>query len=213
MRRVFVDPGAPQRDAIEEAAKWILNGGIVALPTDTLYGLAADPFSAAAVARVFDVKGRAAERALPLIAADTAQVETHLGTLGEVAARLADRYWPGPLTLLVAAPRAIARDVVGGTGRVGVRVPADGVARAICELAGRPVTATSANLSGAPATADPDVVEETLGDRIDLLIDTGATRGGAPSTIVDVSAAAPSLVRAGAISWEEILEWLKTGRA
>jgi len=213
MRRVFVDPGAPQRDAIEEAAKWILNGGIVALPTDTLYGLAADPFSAAAVARVFDVKGRAAERALPLIAAGTAQVETHLGTLGEVAARLADRYWPGPLTLLVAAPRAIARDVVGGTGRVGVRVPADDVARAICELAGRPVTATSANLSGAPATADPDVVEETLGDRIDLLIDTGATRGGAPSTIVDVSGAAPSLVRAGAIAWEEILEWLKTGRA
>jgi len=92
MRRVFVDPGAPQRDAIEEAAKWILNGGIVALPTDTLYGLAADPFSAAAVARVFDVKGRAAERALPLIAAGTAQVETHLGTLGEVAARLADRW-------------------------------------------------------------------------------------------------------------------------
>ena len=213
MRRVFVDPGAPQRDAIEEAAKWILNGGIVALPTDTLYGLAADPFSAAAVARVFDVKGRAAERALPLIAAGTAQVETHLGTLGEVAARLADRYWPGPLTLLVAAPRAIARDVVGGTGRVGVRVPADGVARAICALAGRPVTATSANLSGAPATADPDVVEETLGDRIDLLIDTGATRGGAPSTIVDVSGAAPALVRAGAIAWEEILEWLKTGRA
>ena len=213
MRRVFVDPGAPQRDAIEEAAKWILNGGIVALPTDTLYGLAADPFSAAAVARVFDVKGRAAERALPLIAAGTAQVETHLGTLGEVAARLADRYWPGPLTLLVAAPRAIARDVVGGTGRVGVRVPADGVARAICALAGRPVTATSANLSGALATADPDVVEETLGDRIDLLIDTGATRGGAPSTIVDVSGAAPALVRAGAIAWEEILEWLKTGRA
>jgi len=79
MRRVFVDPGAPQRDAIEEAAKWILNGGIVALPTDTLYGLAADPFSAAAVARVFDVKGRAAERALPLIAAGTAQVPVHQG--------------------------------------------------------------------------------------------------------------------------------------
>jgi len=213
MRRVFVDPGAPQRDAIEEAAKWILNGGIVAVPTDTLYGLAADPFSAAAVARVFEVKGRAAERALPLIAADAAQVEAHLGTLGDMAARLANRYWPGPLTLLVAAPRAIARDVSGGTGRVGVRVPADSVARAICGLAGRPVTATSANRSGEPPTADPDVVERTLGDRIDLLIDAGATRGGAPSTIVDVSGSAPSLVRAGAIGWEEIVEWLNTGQA
>jgi L-threonylcarbamoyladenylate synthase len=210
MRRVFVDPEAPQRDAIEEAAKWILGGGVVAVPTDTLYGLAADPFSAAAVARVFEVKGRAAERALPLIAADAAQVAAHLGVLGETAARLARRFWPGPLTLLLPAPRAIAPDVVGGTGRVGVRVPADGVARAICAVAGRPVTATSANLSGEPPTAEPDEVERTLGDRIDLLIDAGPTRGGAPSTIVDVTGAAPSLVRAGAIDWEDILECLNT---
>ena len=210
MRRVFVDPEAPQRDAIEEAAKWILGGGVVALPTDTLYGLAADPFSAAAVARVFEVKGRAAERALPLIAADAAQVAAHLGVLSETAARLARRFWPGPLTLLLPAPRAIAPDVAGRTGRVGVRVPADGVARAICAVAGRPVTATSANLSGEPPTAEPDEVERALGDRIDLLIDAGPTRGGAPSTIVDVTGAAPSLVRAGAIDWEDILECLNT---
>ena len=208
MRRVFVDPGAPQRDAIEEAAKWILNGGIVALPTDTLYGLAADPFSAAAVARVFDVKGRAAERALPLIAAGTAQVETHLGTLGEVAARLADRYWPGPLTLLVGAPAALAHDVHGGTGKVGVRVPRDAVARAICRLAGTPITATSANISGQRATADPADVERTLGARIDLLIDTGPAPGGAPSTIIDTTVMPPALVRAGAIEWNEIQAWL-----
>ena len=213
MRRVFVDPEAPQRDAIEEAAKWILNGGVVALPTDTLYGLAADPFSSAAVACVFEVKGRAAERALPLIAADARQVVAHLGLLGDLGTRLVERFWPGPLTILVAAPSAIARDVVGGTGRVGVRVPADGVARAICRLAGRPVTATSANISGEPAPSAPDDVERTLGDRIDLLIDAGPTRGGAPSTIVDVSGETPALVRAGAISWEDILEWLNTGRA
>jgi L-threonylcarbamoyladenylate synthase len=210
MRRVFVDPGAPQRDAIEEAAHWILGGGVVALPTDTLYGLAANPFSSAAVARVFDVKGRTAERALPLIAADTAQVAAHLGPLGELGARLADRVWPGPLTLLVSAPAAVARDVAGGTGRVGVRVPADRVARAICGMAGRPVTATSANLSGERAPSDPNDVERTLGDRIDLLIDAGPTRGGAPSTIIDVTGDTPTLVRAGAIAWEDILQWLNT---
>jgi L-threonylcarbamoyladenylate synthase len=213
LRRVFVDPEAPQRDAIEEAAGWILGGGVVALPTDTLYGLAADPFSAAAVARVFEVKGRAAEHALPLVAADLAQVVSHLGTLSEVAERLAGRFWPGPLTLLVTAPRAIARDVSAGTGCVGVRVPADRVARGICAAAGRPVIATSANISGEAPTADPDEVERTLGDRIDLLIDAGPTRGGAPSTIVDVTGAAPALVRAGAIAWEDILEWLNTARA
>jgi L-threonylcarbamoyladenylate synthase len=205
MRRVFVDPDSPQRDAIQEAAKWILSGGIVAVPTDTLYGLAANPFSADAIARIFAVKGRAAERALPLVAADAAQVAAHLGPLSPMAARLVARFWPGPLTLLVAVPAGLAREVTGGTGKVGIRVPANDVVRAICALAGRPITATSANISGHPATASPDDVERTLGDRIDLLIDTGPTRGGAPSTIVDVTGPEPILIRAGAIPWQDIL--------
>jgi L-threonylcarbamoyladenylate synthase len=213
MRRVLVDPESPQRDAIQEAARWILNGGVVALPTDTLYGLAADPFSPAGVARVFAVKGRGAGRALPLIAADAEQVAEHLGQLPPAGQRLAERFWPGPLTLLVTAPRGLARDVTGGTGTVGVRVPADAVARAICAEAGRPITATSANASGEPPTPDPDQVERTLGDRIDLLIDTGTTRGGAASTIVDVTGADPVLVRAGAISWDDIQAWLHTAQA
>jgi L-threonylcarbamoyladenylate synthase len=208
MRRVFVDRGAPQRDAIQEAAKWIRSGGLVVLPTDTLYGLAADPFSSDAVARVFAAKGRAAERALPLIAAETSQVTEHLGPLSGAARHLAERFWPGPLTLLVPAPVALARDVTGGTGKVGVRVPADAIARAVCAEADRPITATSANVSGEPATADPDAVECALGDRVDLLIDAGKTPGGAPSTIVDVTGADLVLVRAGAISWDDIQAWL-----
>src|SRR5712691_7212605 len=93
MRRVFVDPAAPQRDALNEAAKWIRAGGVVAIPTDTLYGLAADPFNTAAVGRVFAAKGRTVERALPLIAADTAQIVAHLGRLTEAGERLAERFW------------------------------------------------------------------------------------------------------------------------
>jgi L-threonylcarbamoyladenylate synthase len=212
VRRVFVDPAAPQRDAIEEAAKWIVNGGVVAIPTDTLYGLAADPFSPAAVARVFAVKGRGGDRALPLIAADFAQAALHLGRLSETGERLAQRYWPGPLTLLVAAPRALASDVHGGTGKVGVRVPRDEVARAICRAVGTPITATSANVSGAGATADPGDVERALGSRIDLLVDAGPTPGGPPSTIVDATQTPPALVRAGAIEWDEIQTWLHSGR-
>jgi len=208
VRRVFVDPDSPQRDAIQEAATWIVNGGVVAIPTDTLYGLAADPFSAAAVARVFVVKGRSAERALPLIASDAAQIAAHLGRLPRDAERLAARFWPGPLTVLVAAPRSLATDVTGGTGKVGVRVPADRVARAVCAAVGRPITATSANVSGGSATSDPAQVERMLGDRIDLLIDAGQTRGGAPSTIVDATGDRPALVRAGAIPWDEIQAWL-----
>jgi L-threonylcarbamoyladenylate synthase len=111
------------------------------------------------------------------------------------------------LTLQIPAPVALARDVTGGTGRVGVRVPAHAIARAICHAAG-PVTATSANRSGESATADPSEVERTLGGSVDMLIDAGPTRGGAPSTIVDVTGAAPRLVRAGAVSWEELQAWL-----
>jgi L-threonylcarbamoyladenylate synthase len=208
MRRVFVDPGAPQRDALQEAAKWIRNGGLVALPTDTLYGLAADPFRSDAIARVFTVKGRTAASALPLIAADADQIAARLGPLSAAAQRLAAKFWPGPLTLLIPAPVALAREVTAGTGRVGVRVPAHDIARAICRGADRPITATSANRSGQPATADPEEVERTLGEDVDLLIDAGPTRGGAPSTIVDTTGPTPRLVREGAVSWHEIQAWL-----
>jgi L-threonylcarbamoyladenylate synthase len=204
VRRVTVDPDAPQRDAIEEAAKWIRAGEIVALPTDTLYGLAVDAFNADAVARLFAAKGRPEDRGIPLVAADRAQIEEHVAPLSGSGARLAERFWPGPLTLLLPAPRALAAAVSAGTGKVGVRVPADRCARAICAAVGRPITATSANISGEPATADPSEVERTLGDRIMFLFDAGPVRGGAPSTIVDVTTAEPTLVRAGAVSLDEI---------
>src|SRR5205814_6733319 len=117
--------------------------------------------------------------------------------------------WPGPLTLLVPAPPALVRDVTGGTGRVAVRVPAHDVARAICRAADSPITATSANRSGQPATADPQEVERTLGQDVDLLIDAGPTRGGAPSTIVDVTGPTPRLVRARPVAWDDLQAWLE----
>ena len=204
MRRVFVNPEAPHRDAVQEAAARIRGGGVVALPTDTLYGLAVDPFRRDAVARLFEIKGRPADRAVPLMAYDEAQVTESIGTLPPMGGRLASTFWPGPLTLLLMAPRTLSADVTGGTGRVGVRVPAHAVARAVCRASGRPITATSANISGQPAPASADDVERALGSRIDLLLDGGLTRGGAPSTIVDVTEAEPRLVRAGAIPWDEI---------
>jgi L-threonylcarbamoyladenylate synthase len=213
VRRVFVDAGAPQRDAIAEAAKWIRAGRVVAIPTDTLYALAVDPFSRDAVARVFAAKGRSATQALPLIAADAPQVARHLGALPKLGARLAERYWPGPLTMLIPAARALAEAVTGGTGRVGVRVPADRIARDVCAACGIPVTATSANVSGEAAVSMPDEVERTLGERVEFLLDAGPTPGGSPSTIVDVTGSEPRLVRAGAVAWNDIIEWLHSARA
>ena len=208
MRRIAIDADRPDGAVLDEAAALILAGEIVAVPTDTLYGLAADPFSAAAVEKVFAVKGRSSERALPLIAADVEQIEAWLSPIPPAGRRLAAAYWPGPLTLLLARPVSLPAAVTGGLERVGVRVPAHTVARELCRLCGRPLTATSANPSGAPASADPGEVARVMPDGVGLLLDAGLTRGGPPSTIVDVSGLDVRLVRPGAIPWEEVQAWL-----
>ena len=207
--RLVVDSTAPDPAALARAAGVIRAGGIVAVPTDTLYGLAADPFSAEAVGRLFSIKDRALDRALPLIAADVTQIVAQLGELSPLARLLAERFWPGPLTLLVPAPDTMARDVSGGTGRVGVRVPAHAVARGLCRESGGVLTATSANISGRPATSDPEEVVASLGPHVDIVLDAGKTGGGLPSTIVDVSALEPRLVRRGVIPWETVVSCLR----
>jgi L-threonylcarbamoyladenylate synthase len=204
LTRLQIDPRTPQSTVIDAGAKAIRAGGIVAIPTDTLYGLAADPFNADAIARLYRLKGREAERALPLIAADLDQIAATLGMLPILARLLAIRFWPGPLTLLMPAPERLPRQVSGGTGRVGVRVPGHAVARALCAASGTPLTATSANKTGEPPTNQPDEVAATLGHGIDVLLDAGVTPGGPPSTIVDATDAVPRVIRQGAIPWEQI---------
>jgi L-threonylcarbamoyladenylate synthase len=141
---------------------------------------------------------------LPLVAADLEQVQRHFGELPPLATRLVERFWPGPLTLLLDAPASLAPQVSGGTAKVGVRVPAHAVTAALCRGCDRPLTATSANISGSKPTADPDVVVRALGDLIDILVDGGQTPGGSPSTVIDITGSEPLLVRAGAVSWNEV---------
>lgn len=208
MQRLIVDPVSPDPAVIRRAAEVLRGGGLAIIPTDTLYGLAANPFDPAAVVRVFTVKRRDAGQGLPLIAADRAQVERVLGPLSADAARLAERYWPGPLTLLVPRAAALDADVTGGRAQVAVRVPDHRVARAVCEACGTLLTATSANISGEPPSNDPDVVARTAPAGIDVLLDAGPTPGGPPSTIVDLAGVQPVLVRPGAIPWQEVLACL-----
>jgi L-threonylcarbamoyladenylate synthase len=209
MTRIVVDPMRPEPAALARAAEVIRRGGVLAFPTDTLYGLAADPFNRSAVRRVFAVKERASDRPLLLIAADVQQVEAQVAGLSPAARTLAQRFWPGPLTLLLPPPPTLPAEVVGPSGRVGVRVPAHAVARALCASCGTVVTATSANLSGAPASSDPDEVALAFGASIDLLLDAGITAGGLPSTVVDISRE-PALVRAGAVPWGAVQACLET---
>jgi L-threonylcarbamoyladenylate synthase len=194
----------PGAEGIAAAATLIRAGKVVAIPTDTFYGLGADPLTSAAVQAIFAVKTRDVGKAIPLIAADRVQVDRYFGPLPAAAAALADAFWPGPLTLVVAAPPAFPDELTARTRTVGVRVPAQAVARMLCAACDRPLTATSANVSGDKPTVDPDVVAASLGDRIAALLDDGATPGGQPSTIVDVTGPSVHLVRAGAIAWETI---------
>ena len=208
MERLRISATDPDADGIARAVAVLRSGGVVAYPTDTLYGLAVDPRNAAAVSALFRAKGRTAAMAIPLIAASIGQARS-AGRFDDRGVRLAQVFWPGPLSLVVPADPAITPGILGGGSTVAIRVPAHGVARALADAFGGCITATSANLSGAQPSAEPDVVAETMRDGVDLLLDAGGVTGGPPSTIVEVTSAGARLVRAGAVPWERVLESLE----
>ena len=180
----------------------------MAYATDTLYGLAVDPRSAVAVAKLFTVKQREFGQAIPLIAADERQAEL-AGAFTPIAWRLARAFWPGPLSIVIPGTGRIDRQVTAADGTVAVRVPDSAVARDLARAFDFCITATSANLSGQPATASAAIVRAALADRIDYILDTGDAPGGEPSTIVDARTQAPRLVRAGRVPWDRVLESLE----
>ncbi len=199
-------PASP--DAIALASNALLDGGVVAYPTDTLYGLAVDPRNAGAVRRLFEIKGRDPGSAIPLIAASVEQAQ-EAGQFSDTHLRLARVWWPGPLTLVVPAQPGIVPDLIGSGTTVAIRVPAHPVAVALAEAWGFCLTSTSANLSGHPPATTAAEVMRHLGDAIDIVIDGGPSPGGPPSTIVEVTAHGPRLIRQGAVPWERVLESLQ----
>lgn len=202
MLRVRIADG--EQAAIDAAVNVLARGGVVAYPTDTLYGLAVNPRSDAAVRRLYDVKGRGTSVAVPLIAASLAQA-LEVAWIGREELRLVKPFWPGPLSVVLQARPVITPALLAGGKTVVVRVPNHAIAVALASTYGFAITSTSANLSGQAASDDPDVVAHALGDRIDCLLDAGLSPGGLPSTIVELRDGAPVLVRAGAIPFERVL--------
>jgi L-threonylcarbamoyladenylate synthase len=194
----------PDPDTIAEAAHCLRAGGLVAFPTETVYGLGANACDAEAVAGIFRAKGRPAHNPLIVHLADAAALDTVALDIPPAARRLAEQFWPGPLTLVLRRAAAVAPNVSGGRDTVAVRVPAHPVALALIAAAGVPVAAPSANRFGRPSATTAAHVLADLNGRIDLVLDAGPTPIGVESTVLDLTAAEPALLRPGGVTLEAL---------
>ena len=192
---------------LDRASAWLADGGVLVCPTESFYALAADPRSPAAVDEVLRLKKRAHGHPLPLLAGDRPQVELAAPGWESVDAsrRLADRFWPGPLALVLRGVRGFAPGAVGEDGSIAIRVSAHPLAAGLARRFGFPITATSANRSGARPSVDPLEARQSLPQSAILaVIDGGKVPGGAPSTIIDARSGTARILRAGAIGLDEI---------
>jgi L-threonylcarbamoyladenylate synthase len=204
-----INPTKPQDALIRRAVVVLQAGGVVAFPTETFYGLAVDAMNDEAIEKIFRIKGRAFSNPIALIAGDKSGIGALVGEIPVAAHRLMQAFWPGPLTLLFSASPRISPRLTAGTGKIGIRISSHPIAAGLAMLLGKPITATSANLSGAPESSAAAEVLTSLGDRVDLVIDGGATPGGKGSTLLDITADPPVCLREGAITRLNIQEALK----
>jgi L-threonylcarbamoyladenylate synthase len=198
-RILTIDPAGADQGRVAEIASVLGRGGIMAYPTETFYGLGAAALSAKAVSRIFELKGRDSRKPLSVIAADLDMVAEIAGPLPAVFWTLAGEFWPGPLTLVLRAAPAWPEFLSGPGGTVAVRVPPLPWLRKLAYDMSQPLTATSANLSGERELADPGEVRALFEGKLDLIVDGGPSPGGAPSTVLDLTAAEPRVLREGAV--------------
>jgi L-threonylcarbamoyladenylate synthase len=199
-----IDARNPDAETLRYAAGFLDRGCVVAIPTDTVYGLAADPFNLAAVDEIFRVKGRHEQLGLPLLVNSVEQAELLTRSVPQNFLRLAKAFWPGALTMIVAAAHRVPLKVTANTGRIAVRWPRSPVVEGLIAEFSGPLTGTSANISGHPSCASADDVFLQLGDRLPLVLDAGETGALLPSTIVELQDEEWKIVRVGGISAAEI---------
>jgi tRNA threonylcarbamoyl adenosine modification protein (Sua5/YciO/YrdC/YwlC family) len=209
---VKINSEKPEASLIRYAAEQIRSGEVLGMPTDTFYGLAADPFNLRAVDRVYDIKSRSRHKPLSLLIESVDQAE-ELGRLPQEFHALARRFWPGPLTIIVRAGSRLPLKVTANTGNVALRIPNSKIPLAVVQAAGIPITATSANLSGASECTTAIAVRDQLQDRISIIVDGGTSPREVASTIIDLTdeEARWRIMREGAIPAQEISEFFAQG--
>lgn len=195
---------ATSPDWLDEALAVLREGGVVAFPTDTVYGVGADPLWEEAMAALFQAKGRPAEKAIPLLISQVSQIEAVAREVPVAAEALARCFWPGPLSLVLRAQEEVPAIVRAGGDTVALRMPDHPVALRLIGAFGRPLAVTSANLSGHPAPATAEEVLKQLRGRIPLLVDGGRCPGGEPSTVLDLTVDPPRILRPGPVTWDAV---------
>jgi L-threonylcarbamoyladenylate synthase len=201
-----VHPDEPEQDRVDYVVSCLRSGKVVGMPTDTFYGLAVDPVNLRAVERIYEIKSRLKHKPLSLLIESAAQAYELAREIDARFDLLAERFWPGPLTLIVRAGSRLPLRSTANTGNVALRVPDSAIARAVVSTLGLPITATSANLQGLPECNYAACVREQIGDRIPLIVDGGPTGRGTATTIVDLTTGNGTwnILREGAIPTHEI---------
>ena len=199
-----VDSLHPTHDLINEAALIIKNGGVIAFPTQHLYGLGADAFNADAVNRVFEIKRRPDDKPLLVLIDKHYDLTRLVKQIPYAATRIMERFWPGAVTIVFKAKHILPINLTAGTERIGVRIPEHPVALALTAAVQGPITATSANIAGNAGCSLVSDMDPLITDKLDLIIDVGALKGGMGSTVVDVTGDSPKILRQGAVSEKNI---------
>lgn len=189
-----------RKEILRKAIEILNDGGIVAYPAETFYGLGVKFDKEASLRKLYELKKRPKEKPMPLIIGSRASLSMIAVSVNEIAESLMDKFWPGPLTLLLKAKKGLSPYLTAGTGRIAVRIPGESAALYLVREAGFPITATSANPSGMPPAEDADAVIRYFGGEIDMVIDGGRTAGGLPSTIADATEKSIRIVREGVIT-------------
>jgi L-threonylcarbamoyladenylate synthase len=200
-----IDPQHPHADLIDAAVRLLENGGVIAFPTGSLYGLGADALNTDAVERVFTIKRRPLDKPLLILVPDRAVVFDLAAEVTPAAKRLMDRFWPGRVTIVFKALSVLPANLTVGSGKIGIRLPGHPVAKALVAAFGRPITGTSANPSGHKGCHQIAELDPKLIEQLALVLDAGPLKEGIGSTVVDITGAEPIVIREGVVSKQAIL--------
>jgi L-threonylcarbamoyladenylate synthase len=200
MEILKINPNNPAIELLKRAAEVILKDGVIGYPTETVYGLGANALSDLAVGKIFELKHREKNKPILIIAAEIEQVKQLVAFFSDMAMSLANRYWPGPLTMVFEATPHLPKPLLGGGNQIGIRIPSNRICLELLKLCGVPITSTSANISGQKNPINTKEVIVNFGDKLDLIIDGGTSFSRIPSTVLKVDDNRVMLIRDGAIS-------------